>query len=76
VISYVKFEVFTAVTSRNAAFFDVTPCDSRKNRRFGATYCFNHHDEKNHGVRNNVRSVPPKRQFLGEPHGIKSQKTE
>jgi hypothetical protein len=30
-----RFEVFTAVTMKNCVFWDVTPCDSCKNRRFG-----------------------------------------
>jgi hypothetical protein len=34
---YVRFEVSTAVTMRNAVFWDVTPCSSCKNRRFGKT---------------------------------------
>jgi hypothetical protein len=34
---YVRFEVFTAVTMKKGAFWDVTPCDSCKNRRFGGT---------------------------------------
>jgi hypothetical protein len=34
---YVRFEVFTAVTMKNAVFWDVTPCDSCKNRCFGGT---------------------------------------
>jgi hypothetical protein len=29
----VRFEVFTAVTMKNAVFWDVTPCGSCKNRR-------------------------------------------
>jgi hypothetical protein len=33
----VKFEVFTAVTMKNGVFWDVTPCGSCKNRRFGGT---------------------------------------
>jgi hypothetical protein len=33
----VRFEVFTAVTMKNSIFCDVTPCGSRKNRRFGGT---------------------------------------
>jgi hypothetical protein len=33
----VRFEVFTAVTKKNAVFWDVTPCGSCKNRRFGGT---------------------------------------
>jgi hypothetical protein len=32
--SYESFEVFTAVTMKNGVFWDVTPCDSCKNRRF------------------------------------------
>jgi hypothetical protein len=32
----VRFEVFTAVTMKNGVFWDVTPCDSCKNRRFGS----------------------------------------
>jgi hypothetical protein len=33
----VGFEVFTAVTMNNAVFWDVTPCRSYVNRRFGGT---------------------------------------
>jgi hypothetical protein len=33
----VRFEVFTAVTTKNGVFWDVTPCGSCKNRRFGGT---------------------------------------
>jgi hypothetical protein len=35
----VKSEVFTAVTMKNAVFWDVTLCSSCVNRRFGGTYC-------------------------------------
>jgi hypothetical protein len=34
---YVRFEVFTAVTVKNAVFLDVTLCGSYNNRRFGGT---------------------------------------
>jgi hypothetical protein len=34
---HVRFEVFTAVTMKNGVFWDVTPCGSCKNRRFGGT---------------------------------------
>jgi hypothetical protein len=34
---YIRFEVFTAVTMKNGVFWDVTPCGSCKNRRFGGT---------------------------------------
>jgi hypothetical protein len=37
VIFYVRFEVFTAVTMKMAVVWDVTPCGSCKNRRFGGT---------------------------------------
>jgi hypothetical protein len=33
----VRFEVFTAVATKNGVFWDVTPCVSCKNRRFGGT---------------------------------------
>jgi hypothetical protein len=33
-----RFEVFTAVTIQNAIFWDVAPCRSCVNRRFGGTY--------------------------------------
>jgi hypothetical protein len=38
VIVHVTFEVFTAVTLKNAIIWDVTPCCSHKNRRFGRIY--------------------------------------
>jgi hypothetical protein len=34
---FVRFGVFTAVTMKNGVFWDVTPCGSCKNRRFGVT---------------------------------------
>jgi hypothetical protein len=34
---HVRFEIFTAVTMNNVVFWDVTPCGSCKNRRFGGT---------------------------------------
>jgi hypothetical protein len=35
---FVRFEVFTAVTMKNAVFSDVVVCSSWVNRRFGGTY--------------------------------------
>jgi hypothetical protein len=35
--SIYRFEVFTAVTMNNGVFWDVMPCGSCKNRRFGGT---------------------------------------
>jgi hypothetical protein len=32
-----RFEAFTAVTMKDAVFWDVTPCGSCKKRRFGGT---------------------------------------
>jgi hypothetical protein len=34
---FVGFGVFTPVAMKNAIFWDVTPCGSCKNRRFGGT---------------------------------------
>jgi hypothetical protein len=34
---YVRFEAFMAVTMKNGVFWDVMPCGSCKNRRFGGT---------------------------------------
>jgi hypothetical protein len=34
-IENVRFEVFTAVTMKNGIFWDVMPCGSCKNPRFG-----------------------------------------
>jgi hypothetical protein len=35
---YIRFEVFKAVTMKNAIFWDVAPCSSCVNWRFGGTY--------------------------------------
>jgi hypothetical protein len=42
-----RFEVFTAVTTKNGVLWDVTPCDSCKNRRFGGTWRLLHQGDKN-----------------------------
>jgi hypothetical protein len=34
----IRFEGFTAMTMKNIAFWDVAPCGSGLNRRFGGTY--------------------------------------
>jgi hypothetical protein len=41
----VRFEVSTAGTMENAVFWNVTPCSSCKNRRFGGTYRHHHQSE-------------------------------
>jgi hypothetical protein len=43
----VRFEVFTAVTMKNAVFCDVTQRDVCKNRRFGGTSGLHHQGDKN-----------------------------
>jgi hypothetical protein len=50
---YVRFEVFTAVTMKNAVFWVATPCGSCKNRRFRGTL---HQNGKNRRARNKVIS--------------------
>jgi hypothetical protein len=49
------------VTMENAVFWDVTPCGSCKNRRFGGTYSLHHQGDQNRRARNNyvvvLRSV-------------------
>jgi hypothetical protein len=37
IMSHVIFEVFTAVTMKTGTFWDITPCGSCRNRRFGGT---------------------------------------
>jgi hypothetical protein len=51
---YVRIEVFTAVTMKNAISWEVTPCGSCKNRRFGGTPRLYHKSDMN----------PQKRRFL------------
>jgi hypothetical protein len=53
---YVRFEIFTEVTKKNASFWDVTPCGFCKNRRFRGTYSCHHQDDKNRRARNNISS--------------------
>jgi hypothetical protein len=44
---YIRLEVFTVVTMKNAIFRDVMPCGSCKNWHFGGTYCLHHQSDKN-----------------------------
>jgi hypothetical protein len=53
---YVISEVFTAMTTKNAAYWDVTPCSSCKNRCFGGIYRLRRQGDKNRCGRNNVSS--------------------
>jgi hypothetical protein len=50
----VKFEVFTAVTTKNGVFWDITPCGSCRNRLFGETWRLLHQGDKNRWNRNNT----------------------
>jgi hypothetical protein len=42
---------------KNAVFWDVTPCGSCKNRRFGGIYRFHRQGEDNPLASNNVRTI-------------------
>jgi hypothetical protein len=65
----VRLEVFTAVTMKNAVFWDVVPCIYCVNRRFGGTYLLNLQ-----GRRRWRQCFPPKRRFTQDVHGAISQK--
>jgi hypothetical protein len=41
---------------KNVVLWDLTPCDSCKNRRFGGAQRLHHQDDKNRRARNNVSS--------------------
>jgi hypothetical protein len=43
----IRADVFTAVTTRNAFFWDVAPCSYCKNQRFGGMYGLHHQSDKN-----------------------------
>jgi hypothetical protein len=51
-----SFEVFTAVTIKNAIFWDVTLCGSCENQHFGGMCCLHQQDERNQWAGNNVSS--------------------
>jgi hypothetical protein len=53
---YVIFEVLTAVTMKNTVFWDMTPCGSRENQRFGGENRPHYQGVKNQQARNNVSS--------------------
>jgi hypothetical protein len=74
---------YTTLPSKNAVFWDVTPCGSYKNRRFGGKHRLHQEDHKNRRASQFAIScrlhvggdVLPKRLFLQELHGVTSQKT-
>jgi hypothetical protein len=45
-INNVRFEVSTAVTMMIIIFWEMTPCGSYKNRRFGGSY----YDDNHHSI--------------------------
>jgi hypothetical protein len=53
-LCYVRFEVFTAVTMKNAVFLDVMPRGSRKNRHLGGSYRLQHQGDRNQRNMNNI----------------------
>jgi hypothetical protein len=76
---HVRFEVFTAVTMKNAVFWDVVPCSSCVNRRswFHARRLFYHEDGgdtflRNVGSHNNYTTPHPRKRhsstFYKFPH--------
>jgi hypothetical protein len=52
---HVGFEVFTAVTMKNAVFWEVAPCGFCKNQCFGGT-CLHLQGRKNPRAKKNVGS--------------------
>jgi hypothetical protein len=51
---YVRFEVFTAMIIKNIIFWDMTPCGSCKDGRFGGK-CHHHYQSgKNQRAMNNI----------------------
>jgi hypothetical protein len=48
-----KSEIFTTMTMKNAVFWELTPCDSCKNRRFGGTH-LHYQVGKNLQVKNKI----------------------
>jgi hypothetical protein len=57
---YVGFEVFTAVTMKNAIFWGVAPCRcGRLNRLFGGSYCLHLQGRKIRERRISVSSHTP-----------------
>jgi hypothetical protein len=69
-VNFVRFEVFTAVTMKNAVFLDVVRCSSCVNERFGGTYRLHLQGRK---IR--VRATSVSRWLHTGLHGATSQKT-
>jgi hypothetical protein len=56
VIAVVRFEIFTAVTMKDADFWEVTSRGSYKNQNFGGTYRFHYQGGRNQRARSDVNS--------------------
>jgi hypothetical protein len=54
---YAKFEDFTAVTTKNGAFLNMTASGSCRNWRLGWTYRLNIEDENDQQARNFSREI-------------------
>jgi hypothetical protein len=57
IILLVRLDVLTEATMKNSVFWDVTPCDSYKNLRFGETYQLHHQRGKNQRLRTNLAAT-------------------
>jgi hypothetical protein len=73
-IVYVIFEVFTALTVKNAVFWDVAPCRYCVIRRFGGT-CHLEIRSQSFLPWRWRQYIPPKHRFIQDVHGAASQKT-
>jgi hypothetical protein len=62
---FAGFEVFTSPTMKNAVFWDVAPCRSCVNRRFGGTYRLHLQDRK---IRERGTSSRRWKQIYTAPH--------
>jgi hypothetical protein len=65
ILCYIRFEVFMAVTVKNAVFWDVASCRSCVSRRFGRNYRLYLHGMK---IRERVTRVS--RWLQSEPHPV------
>jgi hypothetical protein len=55
--NYVRIEVFTAVSMKNAVFWNVALCRSYVNRRFGGRHYLHLQGRKNLGTKNQREQV-------------------
>jgi hypothetical protein len=53
---FLWFEVFMAMSMKNAVFWDVTTCGSCKNRRFGGMYRLHYQGKNTERSQNNISS--------------------